>query len=73
MVHGPTVRSSVNGKYLQAHEVTTSPDGRSIEIATGQPTTLTYEKMSKSKYNGVDPTVDGRWPSDISRWPSLTR
>ena len=57
MVHGPTVRSSVNGKYLQPHEFAVQTDGTTIETATGKPTTLTYEKMSKSKYNGVDPTV----------------
>ena len=58
MVHGPTIRSSVTGKYLQPHEYSTLESGGPVvELATGAPTSLSFEKMSKSKYNGVDPTV----------------
>lgn len=43
------------GKYLRPHEVSITDDGY-IEVATSKPVVATWEKMSKSKFNGVDPT-----------------
>ncbi|EGD81599.1 leucyl-tRNA synthetase [Salpingoeca rosetta] len=56
MVHGETHKSAANGKYLKPDEVERRADGTVVEVATQQPVDTTWEKMSKSKYNGVDPT-----------------
>lgn len=57
MVQGKTYRSSVTGAYLRPHEIdeTAGGAGVCVERSTGQPAVVTFEKMSKSKYNGVDP------------------
>lgn len=57
MVHGKTLVDPETGRYLLPHEVdvTTNPAKPTI-LATGQPAAIAYEKMSKSKHNGVDPT-----------------
>ena len=57
MVHGRTLKSSVSGKYLQAHELKpgTIDTAVPVELATDLPVAISYEKMSKSKHNGVDP------------------
>ena len=46
MVQGLTYREEVSGRYLQPEE---DKNGRGISVS--------WEKMSKSKYNGVDPEV----------------
>ncbi len=46
MVQGLTYREEVSGRYLQPGE---DKKGRGISVS--------WEKMSKSKYNGVDPEV----------------
>ncbi|XP_058807597.1 probable leucine--tRNA ligase, mitochondrial isoform X2 [Phymastichus coffea] len=43
------------GKYLKPQDILISDDGY-VEKETGEPVVATWEKMSKSKYNGVDPT-----------------
>ena len=52
MVQGKTYRVRGSGRYLQPEEqkrVREEGDHNEIEIS--------WEKMSKSKYNGVDPEV----------------
>ncbi|XP_058062337.1 leucine--tRNA ligase, mitochondrial [Anopheles bellator] len=57
MVMGRSFRVVSNGKYLPATEaeIVDEKDNRAIERATGEPVTMLWEKMSKSKLNGVDP------------------
>lgn len=52
MVHGKTFVNPDNGRFLMPDEL-----GPNKEVkATGKSALVTYEKMSKSKYNGVDPS-----------------
>ncbi|CAG0894173.1 unnamed protein product [Cyprideis torosa] len=43
-----------DGKYLKKEEMT-NKNGVRVEAATEQPVVTTWEKMSKSRYNGVQP------------------
>lgn len=57
MVHGLTFKDPETGRFLKPDEITTDPKTGKTRIAkTGQPPAVSYEKMSKSKYNGVDPS-----------------
>ena len=52
MVQGLTYKNAVTGKYIPSAEVDgTNPK----DPETGEALEVFYEKMSKSKYNGVDP------------------
>lgn len=57
MVMGRTYRVKGSGKYLNESEVDQIDEkgGRAIEKSTGKPVVVMWEKMSKSKFNGVDP------------------
>ena len=68
MVHGRTFTDSATGRFLKPHEVKMSDTGVAVVSATGEPTAVSYEKMSKSKYNGVDPSECVRkYGADITR------
>jgi leucyl-tRNA synthetase len=55
MVHGETFTNPENGRFLRPDELDlTTPSAPRIK-ANGLTPTVSYEKMSKSKYNGVDP------------------
>ncbi|KAM0457849.1 hypothetical protein ACHAPV_006394 [Trichoderma viride] len=56
MVHGKTYIDPDNGKFLKPGEVDLSDPLAPRVVATGELATIAFEKMSKSKYNGVDPT-----------------
>ncbi|KAK0651799.1 hypothetical protein B0T16DRAFT_320970 [Cercophora newfieldiana] len=56
MVHGKTYIDPSNGRFLKPDEVDLSDSSNPKVVATNEPATVSYEKMSKSKYNGVDPT-----------------
>ncbi|KAL2025108.1 hypothetical protein VTK56DRAFT_110 [Thermocarpiscus australiensis] len=56
MVHGKTYSDPSTGKFLKPDEVDLSDPLKPRVIATGEAAIVTYEKMSKSKHNGVDPT-----------------
>lgn len=56
MVHGRTYINPENGTFLKHSEVDLSDPLNPRVIATGAPATVAFEKMSKSKHNGVDPT-----------------
>lgn len=56
MVHGRTLSDPDTGKFLKSDETEMMEDGTMIVKATGKPCNTTFEKMSKSKHNGVDPT-----------------
>ncbi|KAL2177863.1 uncharacterized protein P884DRAFT_199023 [Thermothelomyces heterothallicus CBS 202.75] len=56
MVHGKTYIDPATGRFLKPDEVDLSDPLRPKVAATGETATVTFEKMSKSKHNGVDPT-----------------
>ncbi|KAK4152952.1 hypothetical protein C8A00DRAFT_34352 [Chaetomidium leptoderma] len=56
MVHGRTYINPSTGRFLKPDEVDLTDPLRPKVVATGETATVTYEKMSKSKHNGVDPT-----------------
>ena len=55
MVHGRTFSDPSTGRFLRPEEVVGSETPEPFIKATGVVPTITWEKMSKSKYNGVDP------------------
>lgn len=56
MVHGKTFIDPSNGRFLRPEEVDLNDSSKPKVIATGETAVISYEKMSKSKFNGVDPT-----------------
>lgn len=56
MVHGKTYIDPATGRFLKPDEVDLSEPLEPRVVATGAPATVAFEKMSKSKHNGVDPT-----------------
>lgn len=57
MVHGRTLTDPATGRFLTPADLDLS-DPREPRVATtGAPARISYEKMSKSKHNGVDPTA----------------
>jgi leucyl-tRNA synthetase len=57
MVHGRTYSDPSNGRFLKPDEVNLSVPSKPIVFATGKEANVSFEKMSKSKYNGVDPMI----------------
>jgi leucyl-tRNA synthetase len=57
MVHGKTYTDPSTGRFLKSGEVSLDTPSGPIIIATGDTANVSFEKMSKSKYNGVDPTT----------------
>lgn len=55
MVQGLTYKDPENGRFLKREELDFSGPGAPIIKATGAEPATSYEKMSKSKFNGVDP------------------
>jgi leucyl-tRNA synthetase len=55
MVHGRTYSDPASGRFLKPNELDMSDPANPKVIATGAKPKVSYEKMSKSKYNGVDP------------------
>lgn len=56
MVHGKTYIDPSNGRFLRPEEVDLKDPYQPKIIATGELATISYEKMSKSKFNGVELT-----------------
>ncbi|KAK8034340.1 hypothetical protein PG993_009335 [Apiospora rasikravindrae] len=56
MVHGKTYTDPSSGRFLKPDEVDLSNPSEPSVIASGVKPGVSYEKMSKSKHNGVDPT-----------------
>jgi leucyl-tRNA synthetase len=66
MVQGITYRNPQSGKYIAPADVADPTDPR--DPISGEPLQTFYEKMSKSKYNGVDPAaVIERYGADTAR------
>ncbi|KAG0164920.1 hypothetical protein DFQ28_009506 [Apophysomyces sp. BC1034] len=55
MVHGRTFKDPDTQRFLKPEEVDLEDPQNPKIIATGVTPAISYEKMSKSKYNGVDP------------------
>ena len=66
MVQGITYKNPHTGKYIAPADVADPTDPR--DPLSGEVLETFYEKMSKSKYNGVDPaSVIGRYGADTAR------
>jgi leucyl-tRNA synthetase len=66
MVQGITYKNSHSGKYVAPADVADLSDPH--DPISGEPLETFYEKMSKSKYNGVDPAVViDRYGADTAR------
>ncbi|EON61582.1 leucyl-tRNA synthetase [Coniosporium apollinis CBS 100218] len=55
MVHGRTYTDPATGRFLKPEEVDLSEPASPKIKATGEKPNVSFEKMSKSKHNGVDP------------------
>ncbi|TVY44602.1 Leucine--tRNA ligase, mitochondrial [Lachnellula occidentalis] len=68
MVHGKTFSDPSTGRFLKPNEVDLSTPSKPLVFSTGKPPNISYEKMSKSKYNGVDPgTCMSKYGADATR------
>lgn len=55
MVHGKTFINPKNGRFLKPDELDMSDPSAPVIKGTGDTPNISFEKMSKSKYNGADP------------------
>ena len=69
MVHGKTFSDPDTGKFLKPEElVFQDGSGTPLVKVTGKQANITWEKMSKSKHNGVDPiTCFQKYGADVTR------
>ena len=68
MVHGQTFTDPSTGRFLKPSEVDTSSPSHPKIKATGATPTVSFEKMSKSKHNGVDPGATiAKYGADATR------
>ncbi|KAF1844727.1 leucyl-tRNA synthetase [Cucurbitaria berberidis CBS 394.84] len=68
MVHGETFTDPENGRFLRPEEVDLATPSKPIIKTSGLTPNISYEKMSKSKYNGVDPGATiAKYGADVTR------
>jgi leucyl-tRNA synthetase len=68
MVHGRTYSDPDTGRFLKPEEVDLSEPMRPKLMSNGKEATVSFEKMSKSKYNGVDASqILARYGADVVR------
>ena len=68
MVHGKTYTDPQNGRFLKPDEVDLSDPSHPRIAITGETPNVSFEKMSKSKYNGVDPSsFIAKYGADVTR------
>jgi len=66
MVQAATYKNPTTGKYIPPDQVADRTNPQDPE--TGEPLVVVYEKMSKSKYNGIDPEqVLSKYGADTAR------
>ncbi|MGB1775556.1 MAG: leucine--tRNA ligase [Synechococcus sp.] len=66
MVQGVTYRNPATGRYVAPADVV--DPNQPVDPSSGEPLDVLFEKMSKSKYNGVDPAkVIDRYGADTAR------
>ncbi|KAF4336185.1 leucyl-tRNA synthetase mitochondrial [Fusarium beomiforme] len=56
MVHGRTYIDPDSGRFLKPHEVDLTDLNQPKVVSSGKTANVSFEKMSKSKHNGVDPS-----------------
>lgn len=57
MVHGKTFSDPETGRFFKPEEIDLSDPSKPKIAKSGKDPNVTWEKMSKSKHNGVDPTT----------------
>ncbi|KAF2878510.1 leucyl-tRNA synthetase, partial [Massariosphaeria phaeospora] len=68
MVHGKTYSDPDTRRFLRPEEVDLTNPSAPTMRPHGQPCTVSFEKMSKSKHNGVDPgETIARYGADVTR------
>jgi len=68
MVHGRTFSDPETGRFLRPEEIDMSQPSAPTIIGTSIAPRVSYEKMSKSKHNGVDPvTTIATYGADVAR------
>lgn len=68
MVHGKTYADPESGRFLRPEELDWTTPSNPIIKANGLAPTVSYEKMSKSKHNGVDPSATiAKYGADATR------
>lgn len=68
MVHGKTFTEPSTGRFLHPSEVDLSSPDEPLIKGTQITPNVSFEKMSKSKYNGVDPTeCTSKYGADATR------
>lgn len=69
MVHGKTFSDPETGRFLKPDEIVPDSRGQNMLVkSTGKEAAVTWEKMSKSKHNGVDPgTCFQKYGADVTR------
>ncbi|KAB2581228.1 Aminoacyl-tRNA synthetase class I conserved site [Lasiodiplodia theobromae] len=68
MVHGKTYTDPETGRFLKPEEVDISNKSSPVIKATKKTANVSFEKMSKSKYNGVDPgECIAKYGADVTR------
>jgi leucyl-tRNA synthetase len=68
MVHGRTFSDPSTGRFLKPDEMHFPVPMQGVIKATGEIANVSFEKMSKSKYNGVDPgTCMAKHGADATR------
>lgn len=67
MVHGPTYKHPETKAYLKPDDLSLK-DGHMVLKSSGEPAELVFEKMSKSKWNGISPeTIVEQYGADTTR------
>lgn len=68
MVHGKTYSDPATGRFLRPDEVELTNPSAPVMKESGLPPKVSFEKMSKSKYNGVDPGATiAKYGADVTR------
>lgn len=68
MVHGKTYSDPQSGRFLKPEELDLSNPSDPKIKSTGASPNISWEKMSKSKHNGVDPiSCISRYGADVTR------